>query len=145
MKNNKRKTQEDFCLDVHNLFGLEYDVLGQYINCETKILIKHNECGYIWNIMPYNFLRGQKCPKCSKIIQSEKYRKTHDQFIKEVELIWGNEYIVLNKYTDSKTKILAKHNNKNCQYIWETLPQHLKKLKMCPKCSGNYKKNNRYF
>ena len=37
-------------------------------------------------------------------------KRTHDQFVKEVFDLVGNEYTVLGQYTNTDTKILIKHN-----------------------------------
>lgn len=66
-------------------------------------------------------------------------RKTHNEFIKEVFNLTGNEYIVLGKYVTSKTKILIKHNCKTCNYNeWEIKPNNFLSLSQrCPVCSKN--------
>jgi len=63
---HKKKTQEEFEKEVYNLVGNEYTVLGKYIDALKKILIRHNNCNYEWNVQPSNFLEGQRCPVCSK-------------------------------------------------------------------------------
>lgn len=48
----------------------EYEVLGEYINCDTPIEMKHKVCGYVWNTTTtYCFTRKNKpnrCPQCFK-------------------------------------------------------------------------------
>lgn len=44
-----------------------YTLLSPYVNTETKVLLKHNECGFIWKVRPHNIKSLQKgCPKCNK-------------------------------------------------------------------------------
>lgn len=62
---NKRKTTDRFKEEVYNLVGNEYVVLGEYKNCKTKIKIKHNKCGNVWEITPSHFLGRRRCPECS--------------------------------------------------------------------------------
>ena len=45
-------------------------------------------------------------------------RKTHEEFVKEVELLVGDEYTVLGQYTNNKNKILMRHNT--VYRDWET-------------------------
>jgi len=72
-RGRRPKTTEQFKEDVYNLIGDEYIVLGQYKNNQTKILVLHNECGFEWEVRPNDFLRGNRCPKCSrKISRGEK-------------------------------------------------------------------------
>lgn len=65
------KTHDQFVKDVKQKHGEKYEVLGRYHNAQTKILVRHNECGYEWKIRPINLLvEGESrqalksCPKC---------------------------------------------------------------------------------
>lgn len=62
--NDVRKTTDQFIVEVKQLVGEEYTVLGQYSNCYTHIRMKHNDCGHEWELMPNSFLQGSRCPKC---------------------------------------------------------------------------------
>jgi len=61
----QRKTIEKFKKEVKDLVGDEYTVLGEYINTDTKIKVKHTECGNEYEVTPNNFLKGKRCPKCA--------------------------------------------------------------------------------
>lgn len=68
----ERKTIESFRAEVAELGNNEYTVLSdQYINNRTPVKIRHNNCGYEWDIKPINFTNGNRCPKCSKRIKKE--------------------------------------------------------------------------
>lgn len=43
----------------------EYELLGEYKDQQTKILVRH-KCGFIWKISPHGFLSHIGCPKCNK-------------------------------------------------------------------------------
>lgn len=47
-------------------YGNEYEVLGDYINNRTKIKVKHNKCGHVWEVIPKDLLRDKRCPNCIK-------------------------------------------------------------------------------
>ena len=50
------------------MYGDEYKVLGEYKNCKSKILIRHNcdKCNYHeWDISPSKLLLGKGCPVCA--------------------------------------------------------------------------------
>ena len=52
------KTHEQFCQEVYQLVGDEYEVISEYINAKINVNLKHNNesCNYyIWNIRPNNF------------------------------------------------------------------------------------------
>lgn len=132
----KSLTHEMFCEKIKNLYGDEYTVLGQYINTSTKILVKHNilNCGYEWETFPLNILKGHTCIKCCGQKISQKMSKTHEQFIKEVFDLVNNEYIVLSKYKNAKTKVLIRHNNGVCNYEYYVTPDCFLRGRRCPKC-----------
>lgn len=44
----------------------EYIRIGNYINANTKMLVKHNLCGNIYEVVWGSFQRGRRCPKCNE-------------------------------------------------------------------------------
>lgn len=126
-----KKNTEQFKTEVFNLVGDEYEVLGEYINANAYILMKHNTCGYTWRITPNKFLNtGRRCPRCAGNI-----KKTTIQFKKEVLDLVGKEYSVLGEYKGNKMKILLRHNSKKCNFNeFETKPSNFLSGKRCPKC-----------
>ncbi|EGT3618567.1 hypothetical protein FJ641_04030 [Clostridium perfringens] len=130
----KKKTTKEFKREIYELYGNEYEVLGEYINAMTKILVKH-KCGYKWNVIPSNLLRGQGCPKCAGNI-----KKTTEEFKKEIYDKYGNEYEILGEYKKAMTKIKVRHNCKKCHYHeWNIRPNDLLHGNGCPVCGGNRK------
>lgn len=71
----RRYNTEWYKDQVNNLVGNEYSVLGDYVKSSVKIKMRHNKCGYIWNITPNNFLKGRRCPQCNKIKNSKRLAK----------------------------------------------------------------------
>lgn len=63
---SKKKTHEEFVNVVYELVGHEYTVVGEYINSETHVLIKHNDCGHTWGVSPSKFIGNEstRCPQC---------------------------------------------------------------------------------
>ena len=62
---NAKKTEEQFKKEVFDLVGNEYMVLGSYVNTNTKIKVKHNACGTVYEVRPHTFLEGYRCPYCN--------------------------------------------------------------------------------
>lgn len=63
---------------------------------------------------------------------------TQDEFIQKIFNKYGNEYSVLGKYVNSKTKVLFRHNCERCSnYEFEMTPNHILSTenRKCPKCS----------
>ena len=74
----QRKTIEEFKREVFELVENEYDILGEYKNAKTKILIKHNSnnCNNsCFEMIPDAFLNGQRCPICSESHGEQRIRK----------------------------------------------------------------------
>lgn len=60
-----KKTNAQFKQEVQNLVGGEYEFLDPYINAYTKIRVKHNKCNTVYEVRPYSFLEGYRCPYCN--------------------------------------------------------------------------------
>jgi predicted nucleic acid-binding Zn-ribbon protein len=58
-----------------SLANQDVEVCEEYIGTHRKIKHRCNKCGYTWNAIPSNLLRGQGCPKC--------YRSTGERKIAE--------------------------------------------------------------
>lgn len=69
--------------------------------------------------------------------------KNHEDFINEVNIKLGNKYTILDKYINTTTYINVRHNI--CGYEWTILPYNIFKLKTCPNCFGNLRKNTEQF
>lgn len=132
----RKKTQEEFVEEVFCLVGDEYTVLGEYINNKTYIKMKHNECQHCYNVVPYKFLEGKRCPQCFR-----NYPKTNNQFKKEVYELVRDEYEVLDKYINQTTEIRIRHVD--CGFITKYYPRAFLITKSrCPYCKKNMKKIN---
>lgn len=45
-----------------------YKLIGQYKGMQVKTLVRHLDCGFIWEVKPNNLENGKGCPKCNKKI-----------------------------------------------------------------------------
>jgi len=133
-----KKNTQIFKKEVFDLVGDEYTVLGEYVSSSKKIKMKHNICGYEYEVRPYSFISGIRCPQCA-----DRIKKTTEQFKQEVFDLVGDEYTVLGKYANSGTKIKIEHNI--CGYEYEVNPNNFLRGARCPKCSGNIKKTTEIF
>ena len=138
-----KKNIDIFKEEVYNLVKDEYSVLGNYVNNNTKILMKHNKCNYEYMVKPIDFIRGNKCPKCSREILRKKLSKSIDIFKEEVYNLVKDEYSVLGEYVNNNTKILMKHNKCNHEYM--VTPDKFLQGRRCPNCSKFKQKNTEIF
>lgn len=130
-----KKTHEKFQLEVKEIVGNEYSVLSEYKNTKTKIKMRHNNvCEHEWYVRPSDFLRGTRCPVCSRKKAVENKTLGNEEFKKRVVSKLGDEFEI-GQYINKRTKVHLKHNK--CGYEWSILPSNIYKLKGCPKCLGN--------
>lgn len=147
----ERKTQVEVEREVEEKTNKEYTVIGKYINNHTKVLIRHNSTvcnNYEWEVVVKDLLRGKNsCPICARIIRSHKFRKTHEEFVREVEEKYKGEYTVLSEYEKSTIKVLVKHNSEKCNnHEWKITPNSLLRGNGCPKCYAiSMRKTNEEF
>lgn len=131
--NKLKKTKEELEREIYNLVGDKYTIVDdeEYKNTSTKIKMRHNECGHEWNVIPLNFLRGTRCPRCSR----PNYNRDTTQFKKEVLFLTNGNYEVLGKYKSARDKILIKHNTIECEHEWEVTPDNFLQGSRCPQCN----------
>ena len=59
------KTTEEFSERVWDLVGDEYSVIGEYRTARKKVKMIHNLCKKEWEVVPYAFYKGNRCPHCT--------------------------------------------------------------------------------
>lgn len=121
----KKKTHKEYVSEVAEL-NKNIEVIGEYINCNTKILHRCKIDGHEWYATPNNILKGKGCSKCSGNV-----RKSHEEYIDNVHFV--NQNIeVLGVYISAQTSIL--HKCKICGCEWFAKPNAILSGKGCPKC-----------
>lgn len=125
---------EEFKERVYNLVGNEYSVLGEYTYALEKLKMRHNKCGYEYEVKPNVFLSGCRCPKCAN-----KIKITTEMYKEKVYKLVKNEYSVIGEYVNNRTKIKMRHNI--CKNEYDVKPNSFLSGRRCPKCSKNNKKN----
>ena len=98
-KGGIKKSREHFIKKAYLIHGNEkYDYTQViYKNTHTKVKIKCNKCGKIFEQTPTNHLHGQNCPHCYKSRGEERIKK----FLEENNI----EYIFQKRFKDCKDKI----------------------------------------
>ena len=109
------KTHDDFVAELKEI-SPTIQVIGQYQNANKRLLVKCMTCGYKWNAVPANLLSGDGCRKCGSMIAHEKFLKTQEDFVKEVEIV-NPTVEVIGNYTGRHSPIKARC--KICGFIWE--------------------------
>ena len=79
---------------VSNTTKGEYTVLGKYTGVTNKIKVKHNKCGYVYEITPSYFRCGNRCPQCNQSQGEEMIRHILDRY--------KIKYVPQKKFSDLK-------------------------------------------
>ena len=122
---NIQLTHEEFINRIKNINN-DIEILGEYVNSQTKIKCKCKIDGHKWEIRPNDLLNNHGCPKCAGNI-----KKTTEEFINELKEI-NSDIEIIGEYINDRTKIKCK-----CKidgYEWEVTPHNLLKGTGCPKC-----------
>lgn len=125
-KSSKEKLQEK----SNKKHNFEYEILGEYKNCDTHIEIKHLICGNIFKQTPYKHLHNNKCPICfgKNKLSKEILQKRSDEK-------YNNEYTILGDYINNETHILIRHNK--CGEEYKQSPNNHLRDRPCFRCRGN--------
>jgi hypothetical protein len=125
---NIKKTKEQLQEESNRIHNFEYEIIGNYINTDTKIEIKHKICGNTFRQTPDKHLRNNRCPICygknrlsSEILQERSDRK------------YNGEYTILGDYVNNNTHVLIRHNKCGNEFL-QIPNNHLKRK--CPNCFG---------
>lgn len=131
----KKKTHEEFKSELDDKFNSEFILLSTYNGINSRIKVKHKICGYEFEPVAKYLLRSGKCKRCSDIKKGKNKRKTHEQFLKEVQDIHGNKYQVLTEYKTMNDKVKVKHLSCGSEYYIR--PDSLLSGTQCKSCLNN--------
>ena len=80
----RSKSQKQFVEDVYKA-NPNIEVIGQYINVKTKVLVRCKIDGYMWYADPRKLLRGAECPVCLNrvvMVGVNDVATTHPDYVK---------------------------------------------------------------
>ncbi len=135
------KTHKQFVQEISEI-NPNIEVIGQYIRGSAKIDLRCKVCSHEWKAVPSALLSGEGCPKCGRLSQAEKRRKTNEQFLLDLE-ISNPDLLPLETYHNAHTKIRVQC--RKCSNIWDSEPSSLLHGNGCPYCAGNHKKTQSMF
>ena len=130
--NNYKRTTKEFKKEMNNVWGNEFEIIGNYNGRYSKILVKHNKdgCEYKYETTPKSLLKGHGCPKCSR-----NAKLTKEEFENRVDKLYKGSFKVVGNYKNMKTNIEIKHNCGNT--IKATPDNILRYLISCDRCLGS--------
>ena len=127
----RKKTHDEYIVDV-SMKNPNIDVIGIYINSDTKIMHKCRVCGHTWEAFSFNILKGSGCPKCANNKKSKDRALTISEYVEK--LIYINPNIeFIGDYKNTNTR--AMHICKVCGNEWMAYPSNILSGKGCKKCS----------
>lgn len=135
--NFTRKTQEQFENEVYELVGDEYTVIGKYVSTHSKILMRHNTCGYEYEVQPSDFLNNRRCPKHRHERIAKGVLKDQKYFINNIPEEMFDLFNIVGKYTNARTGVELEC--KNCNAVYKVRPDRIYKGITCSKCLGSSK------
>lgn len=138
----KRKTNEEWLEQVKQLAGNSYIFLQPYKTTRTKLVYYHVDCGEIHSIKPEDFLRGRRCPTCSRVKRNLKLTKSNQEWLQQVYDLVGDEYKFIDPYNGNHTPIRYKH--KVCGKIRTITPANFLSGHRCSYCAGLYEDTQTY-
>lgn len=104
--------------------GKNGEVLGEYINSTTKVLVKCHK-KHTWKVKPSSIMNNRWCKKCAKKCPEEAKK----EFYEKVKTKNGE---VIGEYIDSNTSVLLK-----CEHghTWEAIPYNIRSNRWCIFCN----------
>lgn len=86
-----------------------YVILSQYDGLKNKILVKYKKCGCESYALPSSLLRGYGCNVCATKEKGKNKRKSHEQFLNEINKKYPNQFEIISKYSTRESVIEVKH------------------------------------
>ncbi|WP_250668167.1 zinc-ribbon domain-containing protein [Escherichia coli] len=103
------------------------EVLGEIINCITKVPCRCRVCNHEWCTKPNTLKNGHGCPKCGGTM-----KLSHDEQVLAIAKINPNVEI-LGKIDNNTTKVPCRCKVCNCEF--QSRPHDLKRGHGCPRCA----------
>ena len=142
----KKKTHEEYVEEL-KIINPTVEVVGKYINANTKITHHCLVHDMYWDMTPHNALAGKGCKYCAKDKFKSKRARTHDEYISELKM--KNPTVeVIEQYVDANTSIM--HHCLIHDVYWRTTPTRALQGVGCDVCHGErissvkYKTNEQY-
>ncbi|MGL5348280.1 MAG: hypothetical protein ACRDA3_13095 [Peptostreptococcaceae bacterium] len=119
-------TEESFYIKYPN-FAKEYEIVGNWIDSQSKTMIRHKLCGFTWEVIPYNIGRGtiKGCPKCGGC-----HTKYNTHVVKQ--LLEDTDFKLLTECNTKADNATFKHET--CGHVFEKRVGAFMNYHSCPNC-----------
>ena len=102
---HRKLTTENFKQQVLDAIGKDYTVLSEYKNNRTKIKMRHEVCGYEYEVVPSDII--SKHSRCHKCFGNPRHTQEEAQQIITNKL--GPEFKLVSQYHNNKKPITIEH------------------------------------
>jgi predicted nucleic acid-binding Zn-ribbon protein len=125
-------TTDDFKRKIEKIFGDKLTIIGEYINHKSRIEVKCNICGYVWDSKSTYLMRKCGCKVCGHEECGKKFRKNKETFKEEINKIHNGRIQLIDEYETGDKRIRVKCNV--CNHEWSPVARRLLR-RGCPKCN----------
>lgn len=141
---NGRKCKECYKIKIDNFKSLledkGYSIIdsSNFKDSKSKILIKHNKCGYEYKCSYNNFQQNRECPKCANEKRVSIIAPNIENYLDGLleKSLDGKEYRWEENYNhNNKEKLLITHLN--CGNSYKVRPNDFQQGYRCPFCSNS--------
>ena len=112
-------------------FPKNIEIIGEYVNDSTPILVKCKQCGKTWKVEPNRLLNGRKCSGCNKIARDTRNK---DNFLKKIEAL-AYDITVISEYQGTHKPITYICNKCGNLYTISYVGNLLKRKPPCSYCN----------
>lgn len=135
--NNIPYTIKDIEKIIKNKYKGEFTLVSKEILPKRHVIIKHNKCKSVYEVTIATIIKKATCPHCIAKSLSNKYVKSHDVFVDEIDKKYNNQFTILSQYLGVNKKVLIRHNSEKCKNsIFEILPSTILYRGSCPVCAN---------
>lgn len=127
---SRAQTHDDFVKKVKNVRP-DVEVLGRFVNVNSRLLVRCRKCGNSWDAIPAQLLSGYGCRKCGTENAHAKFRKTQKEFVEEMKNI-NPDVEVVGEYKGRHSKVTVRCTK--CKNIWDAVAGSLLSGRGCPIC-----------
>ena len=129
---------QEYIKKVKALTNDEYEILGEYVNCDTPIEMKHKVCGYVWNTTtPYCFTKKNnpnRCPQCSKNRRVSKSILPLEDFVEKFKESNKDKFDIIGKYISGAKPLLIRHKKCGHEFEISKASRLIYSNVLCPNC-----------
>ena len=125
-----RKTHAEFASEVRQAHGTSLELLTKYDGCRAFVLVVCKICGKKSSRRPPDII-SKGCNTCHRKSTKRHNRKTHEEFVREVNEVHNGKVIITSTYVDNRTRVEAICK---CGRNWTVAPNNLLVGAKCRQC-----------